>query len=87
MGAAKVPDQDLGVGRFVRLRRKANNLNQQQLAELAGVGKRFLIELEACKPTLRMDAVNKVLAVFGKTLGVVDRSHDHLHDRSADTHG
>jgi y4mF family transcriptional regulator len=87
MGTAKVPDQDVGIGRFVRLRRKANNLNQQQLAELAGVGKRFLIELEAGKPTLRLDAVNKVLAVFGKTLGVVDRSRDHLHDRSADIHG
>lgn len=87
MGTAKVPDQDLGIGRFVRQRRKANNLNQQQLAELSSVGKRFLIELEAGKPTLRMDAVNKVLAVFGKTLGVVDRSRDRLHDRSADIHG
>jgi y4mF family transcriptional regulator len=87
MGTAKVPDQDLGIGRFVRQRRKANNLSQQQLAELSSVGKRFLIELEAGKPTLRMDAVNKVLAVFGKTLGVVDRSRDYLHDRSADIHG
>lgn len=87
MGTAEVPDQDLGIGQFVRQRRKANNLNQQQLAELSSVGKRFLIELEAGKPTLRMDAVNKVLAVFGKTLGVVDRSRDHLNDRSADIHG
>ena len=73
MTTPKVPDQDPGVGQFVRLRRKANKLNQQHLAELAGVGKRFVIELEAGKPTLRMDAVNKVLAVFGKTLGVVGR--------------
>ncbi len=43
-----------------------------ELAELAQVGKRFLVELEAAKPTLRMDAVNKVLAVFGKKLGIVD---------------
>jgi y4mF family transcriptional regulator len=87
MGTAKVPDQDLGVGRYVRLRRKANDLNQQQLAELAGVGKRFLVELEAGKPTLRMDAVNKVLAVFGKVLGVVDRTRDHLPDPNEDIHG
>jgi y4mF family transcriptional regulator len=70
------PDRDPYVGAFVRRRRKANKLNQLQLAELAGVGKRFVIELEADKPTLRMDAVNKVLAVFGKMLGVVDRPRD-----------
>lgn len=73
MDASKVPVRDPVLGAFIRLRRKANKLNQQQLAELAGVGKRFIIELEAGKATLRMDAVNKVLAVFGKTLGVVDR--------------
>jgi y4mF family transcriptional regulator len=72
MGSAEAPDRDLGIGPFVRRRRTANKLNQQQLAELAGVGKRFVIELEAGKPTLRLDAVNRVLAVFGKTLGVVD---------------
>ena len=73
MTLPKVPERDLAVAEFVRLRRRANKLNQQQLAELAGVGKRFVVELEAGKPTLRMDAVNKVLAVFAKTLGVVDR--------------
>ncbi len=76
MQSVKVPDRDLSVRQFVKLRRKANKLNQQQLAELAGVGKRFIIELEAGKPTLRNDTVNKVLAVFGKTLGVVDRSRE-----------
>jgi y4mF family transcriptional regulator len=73
MQALKVPDRDLDVAQFVKVRRKANKLNQQQLAELAGVGKRFVIELEAGKPTLRMDAVDRVLAVFAKTLGIVDR--------------
>jgi HTH-type transcriptional regulator / antitoxin HipB len=73
MRSSEVPDRDLTVGEFVKARRKANKLNQQQLAELAGVGKRLLVELEAGKPTLRMDAVNKVLAVFAKTLGIVDR--------------
>ncbi|MBL9023903.1 MAG: helix-turn-helix transcriptional regulator [Myxococcales bacterium] len=47
-------------------------MTQARLAELSGVGKRLVVELEAGKPTLRMDAVNRVLAVFGKQLGVVD---------------
>jgi hypothetical protein len=39
---------------------------------LAGVGKRFLVELEDGKPTLRLDKVNQVLRAFGKRLGPVD---------------
>jgi y4mF family transcriptional regulator len=57
---------------MVRARRHASGLTQQELGELAGVGKRFIVELEQGKPTLRMDKVNQVLAVFGKTLGPVD---------------
>jgi y4mF family transcriptional regulator len=60
-------------GAFVRARRKARGLTQQELAELAEVGTRFVSELERGKPTLRLDHVNRVLAVFGKQLGVVDR--------------
>lgn len=64
------------VGSFVRERRQANNLTQQELAELAGVGTRLVSELERGKPTLRMDAVNKVLRVFGQMLGRVEIPRD-----------
>ncbi len=47
-------------------------MTQRQLAELAGVGTRFVSELERAKPTLRLQTVNAVLAVFGKQLGIVD---------------
>jgi y4mF family transcriptional regulator len=60
------------IGEFVRARRKAAGFTQGELGELAGVGRRFVSELEQSKPTVRVDAVNKVLAVFGKKLGVVD---------------
>jgi y4mF family transcriptional regulator len=61
------------VGAFVRTRRKARGLTQRELAELAEVGTRFVSELERGKATLRLDHVDRVLAVFGKQLGVVDR--------------
>lgn len=61
---------------FVRDRRKAGGFSQQELGELAGVGRRFVSELEQAKPTVRMDSVNKVLAVFGKTLGIIDAPKD-----------
>jgi y4mF family transcriptional regulator len=67
-----VPDQALSLAEFVRLRRRVNRLTQAQLAELAGVGRRLVVDIEGGKPTLRMDVVNAVLSVFGKTLGPID---------------
>lgn len=61
------------IGEFVRERRRSNCLNQQELALLAGVGRRFVSELENGKATLRLREVDAVLAVFGKTLGIADR--------------
>jgi y4mF family transcriptional regulator len=56
---------------FVRRRRKALGLTQVELAERAGVGLRFVRELEQGKPTVRRDKVEQVLALFGHTLGAV----------------
>jgi HTH-type transcriptional regulator / antitoxin HipB len=70
--SASVPDRESQLGTFVRARRDAAGMNQRQLAELAGVGTRVVSELERGKPTLRIDVVNRVLAVFGKRLGVID---------------
>jgi len=64
------------IGQYVRNRRKAAGLTQRTLGELAGVGPRFVSELERGKPTVRVDAVNKVLAVFGKQLGLMDTPRD-----------
>ena len=66
------------VGKFVRQRRTANKLTQRQLGELAGVGTRFVSELERGKPTLRMDSVNKVLYVFGRMLSFVEAPREEL---------
>ena len=57
---------------LVRDRRKAAGLTQRALSELAGTGPRAIWDLERGKATLRMDVVNRVLAVFGKSLGAVD---------------
>ena len=74
-----MPQQTTGienVGALVHRRRLANRLNQRELAELAGVGMRLVSELERGKPTLRMDAVNKVLRVFGLTLAAAEISRE-----------
>jgi y4mF family transcriptional regulator len=76
MRQSKNPDRDLSLGSFVLSRRQANRLSQRELATLAGVGLRFVSEVERGKTTLRLDAVNAVLRPFGKRLGVVDLLRD-----------
>lgn len=56
------------VSEFVRQNRKSHHLTQRDLADRAGVGLRFIRELETGKPTLRMDKVNIVLGLFGHRL-------------------
>lgn len=57
---------------FLKERRKAVGLTQSELASKAGVGLRFIRDLEQGKETLRLDKVNQVLILFGKQVGVVD---------------
>lgn len=64
------------LGELIRRRRQANHLTQRALCELAGVGLRFVSELERGKTTLRMDAVNQVLGVFGLMLGGIPAPRD-----------
>ena len=56
---------------YIKQKRKKNGLSQVELAVRAGVGLRFVRELEQGKQTLRMDKVNDVLALFGDCLAPV----------------
>lgn len=71
-----ISESPRAIGEFVRTRRLASKLTQQELGELAGVGTRFVSELERGKTTLRMDAVNRVLRVFGQMLARVEAPRD-----------
>lgn len=62
---------------YLKKKRKAFNFTQEDLAAKAGVGLRFIREMEQGKTTLRMDKVNQVLALFGVELGVIPKSKDH----------
>ena len=56
---------------FVKAKRKLVKLTQPELAGKAGVGLRFMRELEQGKETLRLDKVNQVLQLFGYQVGAV----------------
>lgn len=60
--------------------RKQMGLTQSQLALAAGVGVRFIVDMEAGKPTLRLEHVLRVIAALGgeinlSGLPVQDDSH------------
>ncbi|MEA2024325.1 MAG: type II toxin-antitoxin system Y4mF family antitoxin [Actinomycetota bacterium] len=60
------------VGALVRQRRKALRVDQQTVADLAGVSRKLVSDIERGKPTVRMDGLLAVLAAIGLTLEVVD---------------
>jgi y4mF family transcriptional regulator len=59
------------IAEFVKKKRQETNLNQVELAQKAGVGLRFVRDLEQGKETLRLDKVNQILKLFGYQLGPV----------------
>ena len=59
----------------IRRIRKEHGLTQEDLALRSGVGLNFVRQLEQGKPTLRMDKVNQVLALFGYELAPVRKEN------------
>ncbi|TAH02509.1 MAG: transcriptional regulator [Sphingobacteriales bacterium] len=53
---------------FIKYQRKKVKLTQEDLAAKAGVGIRFIREMEQGKETMQLDKVNQVLALFGFNL-------------------
>lgn len=65
---------------FVKTRRKQLGLTQKEMAGKAGVGLRFVRDLEQGKESLRMDKVNQVLALFSHVLVPVERHKVESHE-------
>ena len=61
---------DISLSDFIKEKRKQLKLTQPELAERAGVGLRFVRELEQGKQSVRLDKVNQVLALFGSEMKV-----------------
>ena len=54
------------IGNYIKEERKKAGLTQEEFAMRAGLGLRFIRELEQGKETVRLDKVNQALAMFGK---------------------
>jgi y4mF family transcriptional regulator len=66
-------DSTSSLAAFIKYNREKLSLTQEMLAEKTGLGIHFIRDIEQGKPSLRLDKVEKVLALFGyKMAPVVD---------------
>ncbi len=59
-----------GIGAIIRTARKAQDLRQDELAGAAAVGLRFIVDLEAGKPTAQIGKMLQVLEALGCALEI-----------------
>jgi transcriptional regulator with XRE-family HTH domain len=69
-------------GSLIRGRRKALKMRQDQLALATGVGRRFLIELEAGKPSCQLGRSLLVAEALGLTFADILAARDPSGDKS-----
>lgn len=76
MGDTESYPKGCNLATFVKAKRREQGWTQVQLADYAGVGLRFVREMEQGKSSLRLDKVNQVLDLFSACMGPVpiDRS-------------
>ena len=61
----------MNLSEFVKTRRKAVNLTQEEFADKTGVALTVIRKIEQGKTNLSMDKVNIVLQIFGSELAPV----------------
>ena len=59
------------LGKQIKELRKRSGLTQLEFSSRAGVGLRFIRDLEQGKPSVRLDKVNQVLKFLGHHLEIV----------------
>jgi len=64
-------EKQLNLAAFLKAKRKSVKLTQEALAKRAGVGLRFIREIEQGKTSLKLDKINQVLDLFGHSLAPV----------------
>ncbi|MGE0850374.1 MAG: hypothetical protein AB7O44_12240 [Hyphomicrobiaceae bacterium] len=64
-GAAAAAEQAARFGALVRARREALNMRQEDVVLATGIGRRFIVELEAGKPTCQLGKALAVAAAVG----------------------
>jgi HTH-type transcriptional regulator / antitoxin HipB len=74
------------IAEIIRLHRKAARLSRIELAELAGVGKTVIYDIEKGKVSVQLDTLAKILKVLNITLvlksPLMDNLTKHVNEKS-----
>jgi y4mF family transcriptional regulator len=62
----------------IKMHRKAAKLSQIQLAEIAGVGKTVVFDIERGKESVRLDTLRKILKVLNIKVQLTSQLMDNL---------
>jgi len=73
------------LGKAIRNARKQLNLTQPQLALATGVGVRFLVDLEAGKPTVQLALVLRVIEALGGQVQLANMPMQPIENKVLDT--
>lgn len=68
-----IVEDNVALGQRIRAERKRQQLTQEQLAALAGVGVRFVRELESGKESCRIGLAFMVMQTLGLSVSVAGR--------------
>ncbi len=71
-------EQSQELAEVIRLHRKAAKLSRVQLAELAGVGKTVVYDIEKGKESVQLDTLRKILKVLNIKIGLTSPLMDNL---------
>ena len=66
------------LARVIRSHRKAARLSRAQLAEMAGVGKTVIYDIEKGKETIQLDTLRKILKVLNIKIVLTSPLMDNL---------
>ena len=74
------------IAEIIRLHRRAARLRRIELAELAGVGKTVIYDIEKGKVSVQLDTLTKILKVLNITLvlksPLMDNLTKHVNEKS-----
>jgi transcriptional regulator with XRE-family HTH domain len=66
------------LAQIIKMHRKAAQLSRVQLAELAGVGKTVIFDVEMGKESVQLDTLRKILKVLNIKITLKSPLMDHL---------
>jgi len=70
--------QPLELGDIIKMHRKAAKLSRVQLADMAGVGKTVVYDIEKGKETIQLDTLRKILKVLNIKIELTSPLMDNL---------